>query len=239
MGGAHPYAVAVVTGASQGIGAAVSLRLARQGYLVWAVARSSEQLERIREAGPPQLIRPFPMDLATSELGALERALAEAGHRLGALVHCAGVIVTGSLLVDGSSDLQRLMDLNAFSPLRLTAQLRGRLHAGSTVVFVNSTQGLAASGGTGAYAASKHALKAMADAMRADLTGSGIRVTTIYPGRTATPMQAQLYAERNETYRPEVLLQPEVVAHLVHTVVALPPGAEVTDISVRSDIKSY
>lgn len=131
------------------------------------------------------------------------------------------------------------MDVNAMAPLRLTTQLRHLLGPGSTIVFVNSTQGLTASGNTGAYAASKHALKAIADAMRSDLSGSGIRVTSIYPGRTATPLQEKLYAERGERYCPECLLQPEVIADVVHNIVTLPVGAEITDITIRTDIKSY
>jgi NADP-dependent 3-hydroxy acid dehydrogenase YdfG len=190
-------------------------------------------------ADPSGRVRPLALDVESPDLVVLDRTLAAAGHRVDVLVHGAGVIVTGRLLDSDPAAATRLMEVNALSALRVTAQLRPRLHRGSTIVFVNSTQGLTATGGTGAYAASKHALKAIADALRADLSGSGIRVTSVYLGRTATPMQAQLYAERREVYRPETLLQPEVVAHIVHTVVALPGGAEITDITMRSDIKSY
>jgi NADP-dependent 3-hydroxy acid dehydrogenase YdfG len=231
--------VAVVTGASQGIGRAVAYRLAHNGYLVWAVARRAERLEELAESAPKGHIRPSPVDLTAPDLAVLEDALAEAGAHVDTVVHCAGVITTGSLMAADPHDALRLMHVNALSPLRLTNRLRPRLGSGSTVVFVNSSQGLSAPGGAGAYAASKHALKAIADALRSDLTGSGIRVTSIYPGRTATPMQARLYAERDEVYRPEFLLQPDAIAQLVHTVITLPAGAEVTDISVRPALKSY
>jgi NADP-dependent 3-hydroxy acid dehydrogenase YdfG len=179
------------------------------------------------------------LDLSAPDLAVLDDAVAETGGHVDTVVHCAGVITTGSLMAADPDEALRLMNVNALSPLRLTNQLRPCLESGSTVVFVNSSQGLSASRGAGAYAASKHALKAIADALRSDLTGSGIRITSIYPGRTATPMQAQLYAERDEDYRPEFLLQPEVIAQLVYTVITLPAGAEVTDISVRPALKSY
>ena len=234
-----PPPVAVVTGASQGIGHAVAHRLADKGYLVWAVARRAERLEELAACGPVGRIRPFPLDLSAPDLAALEDAVAETGGHVDTVVHCAGVITTGSLMTADPCEALGLINVNVLSPLRLTTLLRPRLGPGSTVVFVNSSQGLSASGGAGAYAASKHALKAIADALRSDLTGSGIRVTSIYPGRTATPMQARLYTERDEVYRPEVLLQPQTIAQLVHTVITLPAGAEVTDISVRPALKSY
>ena len=123
----------------------------------------------------------------------------------------------------------KIMRSNALGPLALTALLLPLLAPGGTIVFINSSQGLSARKGAGAYAASKHALRAIADALRADLDGRGIRVTSIYPGRTATPMQQGLYASRNEPYHPELLLQPETIADLVLGVVSLPPAAEVTD----------
>jgi NADP-dependent 3-hydroxy acid dehydrogenase YdfG len=229
----------VVTGASQGIGRAVAYRLVCEGYVVWAVARRAERLEELAASGPVGRVRPFPLDLSTSDFAVLVDAAAETGGQVDTVVHCAGVITTGPVIAADPNEALRLMNVNALSPLRLTSRLRPRLGPGSNVVFVNSSQGLLATGGAGVYAASKHALKAIADALRSDLTGSGIRVTSIYAGRTATPMQARLYAERDEVYRPEYLLQPEAIAQLVHNIITLPAGAEVTDISVRPALKSY
>jgi NADP-dependent 3-hydroxy acid dehydrogenase YdfG len=229
----------VVTGASRGIGRAVAQRLAHEGYVVWAVARCAKRLEELAASGPAGRIRPFPLDLSGRDFSVLAAAVEETGGHVDAVVHCAGITMTGPLMVAEPPAVLQLMNVNALSPLRLTTLLHPCLGPGSTVVFVNSSQGLSASGGAGAYAASKHALKAIADALRSDLTGSGIRVTSIYPGRTATPLQARLYAERNEVYRPELLLQPEAIAQLVHTAITLPAGAEVTDISVRPALKSY
>jgi NADP-dependent 3-hydroxy acid dehydrogenase YdfG len=107
------------------------------------------------------------------------------------------------------------------------------------VVFVNSSQGTTASGGSSAYAASKHALKAFAGSLRQEVRSLGIRVTSIYSGRTATPAQERLYRASGEPYHPDLLLQPETIAPLVVTIATLPETAEVTDLNLRPAVLSY
>ena len=116
-------------------------------------------------------------------------------------------------------------------PLLLTA--RGQ------IVFINSSVGLAAKRpDIGQYGATKHALKAIADSLREEVNARGIRVLTMYLGRTATPMQEALHAREGRTYRPEQLLQPEDVASMVVQALKLPATAEVTDMSIRPMIKT-
>ena len=83
------------------------------------------------------------------------------------------------------------------------------------VVFVNSTIGLSTRAGAGQFAATQHALRAVADTLRDEVNPDGIRVTSVYPGRTATPRQATLHAHEGRTYRPERLMQPDDVAAMV------------------------
>ena len=85
----------------------------------------------------------------------------------------------------------------------------------------------------GAYAASKHGLKALADALRAEEGGNGIRVTSVYPGRTATPMQEKVHRQEGREYDPERWITPEAVATTLLTALDLPRGAEVTDLTVK------
>jgi NADP-dependent 3-hydroxy acid dehydrogenase YdfG len=102
------------------------------------------------------------------------------------------------------------------------------------VVFINSSAGLMAKRpAVGQYAATKHALKAIADSLREEVNPKGIRVLTVYLGRTATPMQEALYRQEGKIYHPEVLMQPEDVASVVVHSLMLPRTAEVTDISIR------
>lgn len=234
----HVSRAAVVTGASQGIGRAVAARLAREGFHVWAMARRAAALGALA-ASDPVRIHVCPVDLSARDSQALSEAAAMVQAPLDALIHCAGAISTGPLVSVDPDDVRWLVEVNAIAALRVTQCLRPRLQSGSSIIFVNSSQGLAAGGGVGGYAASKHALKAIADSLRSDMTGTGIRVTTLYLGRTATPMQQRLYAERAEAYRPEFLVQPETIAQIIHTVITLPAEAEVTDVSVRPSFKSY
>jgi short-subunit dehydrogenase len=101
------------------------------------------------------------------------------------------------------------------------------------VVFVNSTAGLAAGADNALYAATKHALRSLAGSIRDQVNQSGIRVLSVFPGRTATPMQEAVVRFENRTYRPEELLQPEDVAEMVVAALMLPRTAEVVDVVMR------
>jgi NADP-dependent 3-hydroxy acid dehydrogenase YdfG len=107
------------------------------------------------------------------------------------------------------------------------------------IVFINSSVGLSAKRAEiGQYAATKHALKAIADTLREELNPKGIRVLSVYLGRTATPMQKALCHEERKAYHPEMLLQPEDVASVIVHALTLARTAEVTDISIRPMQKS-
>jgi NAD(P)-dependent dehydrogenase (short-subunit alcohol dehydrogenase family) len=230
---------AVVTGASQGIGSAVLAELLREGWEVWAVARSCEPLERLAHETPGGQVHPVKMDVAADDAGRLVDDVRASRQQLAGVVHCAGILEPGSLASTDTDSMLATLRVNLVAPVTLTAALVPFLPAGATVVFVNSTQGLTATGGFGAYAASKHALKGAADALRADLSGTGIRVSSIYPGRTATPMQEMLYAMRGDEYDPRLLIQPATIATIVLGLLTLPPDIEMTDVRLRPAVKSY
>jgi NAD(P)-dependent dehydrogenase (short-subunit alcohol dehydrogenase family) len=107
------------------------------------------------------------------------------------------------------------------------------------IVFINSSQGLQARANTGAYALTKHALKALVDSSRQEINADGIRILSIYPGLTATPAIKLLCEIQGQSYRPDLLLQPEDVAQVVLNTLQLPRTAEVTNIEIRPLIKSY
>jgi len=92
---------------------------------------------------------------------------------------------------------------------------------------------------SGQFSATQHALRAMADALREEVNPSGVRVLSLFPGRTATPRMKALYAAEQKPYRPEVLMQPEDVATMIIQALCLPHTAEVTEIHMRPLQKSY
>ena len=102
-----------------------------------------------------------------------------------------------------------------------------------TVVFVNSSAGLTASADWSAYAASKFGLRAFADALRAEEVEHGVRVSTIYPSRTATPMQEKVHEQEGRTYDASRWISPETVVSTILHVLDLPIDATIPDVTVR------
>lgn len=84
-----------------------------------------------------------------------------------------------------------------------------------------------------AYAASKHGLRALADALRGEEAGAGVRVTTVYPGRTATPMQEKVHSQEGKDYDPGAWIRPETVAEAILHVLDLPGDAVLTDLTLK------
>ena len=233
--------IAIVTGASSGIGRAIAVALSREGVHVCALGRNPTALaETVAAARQFSNSTGFQIDLTVEkDLQPLLRQVQEVG-RLDILIHCAGVIRQDSMERARIEDLDSQYATNIRAPYLLTQSLLPWLTAArGHIVFINSSAGLTAKRPeVGQYAATKHALRAMADSLREELNPKGVRVLSVYLGRTATPMQEALFREEGKTYRPEILLQPEDVASMVVQILMLPPTAEVTDISIRPMRKS-
>jgi NADP-dependent 3-hydroxy acid dehydrogenase YdfG len=132
------------------------------------------------------------------------------------------------------ADFDRLWAANVRGPFLLTQLLLPALRASSgQIAFVNSSVVLATRAGVGQFTATQQALRAVADTLRIELNPEGIRVLSVYPGRTATSRSEKLSAKEGRTYHPDRLLQPEEIATVVVESLALPRTAEVTDISIR------
>jgi NADP-dependent 3-hydroxy acid dehydrogenase YdfG len=229
--------VAVVTGASSGIGKAIALSLAEHGATVCLVARRLEELEAIAsssQAIPPELL-PYQADLTRDEdLNRLVTRLRANFEHIDIIVHSAGVYARDLLARAPIADLERQYRTNVLAPYALTQALLPMLPSQrGQIVFINSTAGLVARENVSQYAATKHALKAIADSLREEVNQDGIRVLSVYLGRTATPLQARVHAMENKTYRPENLMQADNVAAMILSALSLPRTAEVTEIRMR------
>jgi NADP-dependent 3-hydroxy acid dehydrogenase YdfG len=235
--------IAVVTGASGGIGGAISAALIHGGAHVNAVGRDSMKLDAFvtRLRGPVGMVEAVRTDLTKDEdIAALVEHVTTKFGRLDILVHSAGAIAHGKLEESPVETLDALYAANVRGPYLLTKKLlpllkkpRGQL------VFINSSTGLAARPNAGQFSATQHAFKALADAFRNEVNADQVRVLSVYPGRTATPRIEALTAKEGREYQPELLLQPEDVASVVSNALALPWTAEVMDISIRPMQKSY
>jgi NADP-dependent 3-hydroxy acid dehydrogenase YdfG len=241
--------VAVVTGASSGIGRAIALRLVADGAQVTAVGRDKTRLDALpaalaagvtAPAGRPGRISPAQVDLTDDEARAALVAGLLAGPRVDIVVHSAGEYANGPHADAPLTGLDTLYQANVRAPYALTQELLPALRAGGgDVIVINSSQGLRAGPSCGQFAATQQALKAFTDSLRQEVNADGVRVCSIHPGRTATPRQERLFAQEGRPYPGDLLLQPEDVAEVVATVLALPPTAEVTDIQIRPAKKGY
>lgn len=204
----------LVTGASSGMGADLADRLEARGERVLRITRA---------------------DVDLSEATAV-RAWAERldEPRLDSVVHMAGTVELENVADLDPGHWQRQIAVNLTAPALMTGPLLPALRAArGTVVFVNSSAGLTANAGWSAYAASKFGLRALADALRAEEAEHGVRVTTIFPSRTATPMQEKIHAQEGRTYDASRWIQPATVTDAILHVLDLPGDATVPEIVIR------
>jgi NADP-dependent 3-hydroxy acid dehydrogenase YdfG len=241
--GLGPEHTAVGTGASSGIGRAIATAIASTGAAVCLVGRNTRRLEAVagKVRASSQSVLVCKSDLTVgSDLEQLASRVRREFRRLDVLVHCAGAFMTGKIEATPVEQLDALYRANLRSPFALTRALLPLLKARSgQIVFINSSQGLAAGAATGPFAATQHARKALADSLRQEVNANGIRVLSVYPGRTATPRMKSLYESEGRSYQPWLLLQPGDVAQAVMTSLQMPRTAELTNIEIRPLIKSY
>jgi NADP-dependent 3-hydroxy acid dehydrogenase YdfG len=235
--------VAVVTGASSGIGQEIAIALSRNGATVCAVGRDGTRLEQTASsAGQHSRVFPFQADLmANASISRLRQMLEREFGQVDVLVHSSGVIQHNLMSNARIEDFDEQYASDVRVPYLLTKSLLPMLYTSrGQVVFINSTLGLNAKRPeVGQYAATQHALKAIADSLREEVNQDGIRILTVYAGRTATPRQQRLLHQEHQVYRPELLMQPSDVAQIVICALTMPRTAEVTDISIRPMLKSY
>lgn len=228
-------ALHLITGAGSGIGAAVARRLHERGDDLVLLARDAGRARELstRFPGASTLVG----DLA--QPGRLSWAFSkqQLPERIDSLVHVAGIVDLGSVADLPPTLWEQQLAVNLVAPAELTRLLLPLLRVSrGQVLFVNSGAGLRANADWGAYAASKHGLKALADALRAEEAANGVRVTSVFPGRTATPMQERVHQQEGADYVPERFIDPESVATAILTALDLPRDAQITDLSVRPGV---
>jgi NADP-dependent 3-hydroxy acid dehydrogenase YdfG len=234
--------MAIVSGAGSGIGRAIALGLAREGTSLCLLGRDKERLletARLATSSSPK-VTVYQVDLSSDQdLSCLIQRLEQEVQHIDVLVHAAGDIVLGDMNSSTIDDLDRQYKINLRAPYLLTQKLLPRVRAcRGQVVFINSSMGVQARANVGQYAATKHALKAVADSLRDELNPDGVRVLSIFAGRTATPMQETVYRLEKKAYDPQRLIQPEDIASVVIHALTLSRTAEATDIHIRPLAKS-
>jgi short-subunit dehydrogenase len=218
---------AVVTGATGGIGRACVVDLARD-HDVLALGRDAGRLAELAEI-PHVTVRAADL----TDVAALPAVVADV-DRVDVLVHSAAVAGRSTVEAATVADWRAQLELNVVVPAELTRLLLPALRtARGKVVFLNSGSGLTARAGDAVYAASKFALRALADSLRQEVEADGIVVSSVHPGPVDTQMQRDIQAGLGNEYVPERYLRPESVAAAVRAVVDAGEDAQVTTVSVR------
>jgi NADP-dependent 3-hydroxy acid dehydrogenase YdfG len=219
----------LVTGAGSGIGQAVADSLHARGDALVLLARNERRAHDLRERYAGADVRVADLE----EFASVAAVVADI-DRLDAVVHAAGVLELGPVADLPLEHVTGQLRVNLVAPTELTRALLPALRAvAGTVVFLNSGAGLTAHPEWSAYAASKFALRAVADSLRAEEAGAGVRVTSVYLGRVATPMQQKVHAQEGKHYDADDWASPESVADTVLHVIDLPADVTIPDITVR------
>ena len=220
----------VLTGAGSGIGLALAHRLADRGDDLVLVARSQVRADELGRTFPgAQLLL---ADLA--DPGTLNGLGRQVDGEVDTVLHVAGVVDLGRVDRLRLAEWEEQVTVNLTAPAVLTRELLPHVRAShGTIVFVNSSAGLTASAGWSAYAASKFGLRAFADALRAEEVEHGVRVSTVYPSRTATPMQEKVHEQEGRTYDASRWISVDTVVDTIVHVIDLPADATIPDVTVR------
>jgi NAD(P)-dependent dehydrogenase (short-subunit alcohol dehydrogenase family) len=167
------------------------------------------------------------------------RSLQDDYGRVDALIHSAGLFAYGAWESIAMDELDLLYKTNLRAPVLLTQVLLPALKKSrGQIIFINSSAVRSARAKDGAYTATKHGLNAFANSLREEVNSAGIRVISVYPGRTATPMQNMVCKLEGRNYIPEWFLKAEEVADTAVYTMGMPRSAEVTELHIRPMSKS-
>ncbi len=217
----------LVTGAGSGIGRAVADALHARGDSLVLVGRSEQRCADLRDRYDGASV--VQADLADpTAVEALQLPVT-----LDSVVHAAGVVDLGTVEELTREQWREHLDVNLLAPVELTRLVLPALRAArGTVVLVNSGAGLRANPTWSAYAASKFGLRAFADALRQEEAEHGVRVTSVFPGRTATAMQQKVHDQEGKDYDADDWIEPATVAAAIVHVLDLPRDATIPDVTV-------
>jgi len=225
------YRVAVVTGATSGIGKAIVPMLRNRGLTVYAVGRNEAELAALAASTGAIAVQADVRDTAR---------IAEAldGVEVDVLVNNAGILSTRAAFPDmDPAEIDAMIDINLKAPMHLTRMVLPGMVARKCghLIYIGSSGGQAPYPSMSVYGASKAGLSLFCDNLRCDLLGSSVRVSEIVPGRVQTALYRtsipgnQANAVLYDGYRP---IQPENIAQIVHDVIALPVHVDVARIEV-------
>lgn len=254
MGRSLEGAVALITGASSGIGEATALALASDGAAVALVARRRDRLEALAsgiiESGGEALVVEADITDQTEAKSAVSQTVAELG-RLDILVNNAGVMLLGPMADAPAEEWDRMIDVNLKGLLYVTHAAIPHLRAAagdsprgvSDLVNISSIAGRKVRAGMGVYNLTKHGVGAVSEALRQELTSEGVRSTVIEPGIVATELTDHIREELRDGVKQAIgqiePLQAEDVADSILWAVTRPKHVSVNEILIQPTVQTW
>jgi NADP-dependent 3-hydroxy acid dehydrogenase YdfG len=240
--------VALVTGASSGIGEATARALAAAGATVSLVARRLDRLEalagEIEQAGGKALVVEADITDQDQAVGAVEKTVAETG-RLDIVVNNAGQMLLGPIADAPTEEWDRMIDINLRALLYVThaaiphlaAAARDSDRGAADLVNISSVAGRKVRAGMGVYNLTKHGVGAVSEALRQELTTQGVRTTIIEPGIVATELTDHIRDELREGVKQAIgqvePLQSEDIADAIVWAVTRPAHVSVNEVLIQ------
>jgi NADP-dependent 3-hydroxy acid dehydrogenase YdfG len=240
--------VALVTGASSGIGEASGIALAQRGASVALVARRTDRLEqlaaRLQQEGATPLVITADVTVREQAIGAVERTVQELG-RLDTLINNAGVMLLGMIEDAPVEEWERMVSINVLGVLYSAhAALPHLLHAAedsprgiTDLVNISSVAGRLQRKGSGVYEATKHAVGAFSESLRQEVAGRHVRVSLVEPGATATELSShnrpEVRTAIQERFGSIERLEADDVADVIAFIVTRPRHMAINEVLVR------
>lgn len=228
--------IAIVTGASKGIGKAVAAAFAGAGYQVLICSRNNDHLKEaaadIQLLYPGATVQIMPADFSDMNAVRLFGEWCLQQGTPGVLVNNAGIYLPGNLSDEEEGNLESIMNINFFSAYHLTRQLLPAMKvAGKGHIFnISSIAGVSAYEGGGSYSVSKFALTGFSKNLRHELKNSGIKVTTVFPGAVMTDSWKGFDNSNNR------IMEAEDISAMVLAASRLSPQATVEEIIIRPQL---
>lgn len=229
--------VAVITGASQGIGESIALSLAKEGASLVLIGRSNDKLQKVasdcvKVGGTAKTIA---FDLSEVEkIPALVNEILSSFPKVDILVNNAGTYAKGNPYESDTKDWDYALDLNFRSVYHLTNRLLPSVPSeGGAIINISSIAGLTTYKGGEIYTATKYALRAYSNCLFDSVREKGIKVTCLFPGFVNTELG------REDNIVPEKMIQPDDIASAVLWAIKLPATACPTEITVRPQFSPY
>ena len=228
--------VAVVTGATSGIGLSIAAALIKEGSKVYLIGRNPEKLNKVfanKILDNPN-INFVKADLSRDEditkmLNSINRE-----DKIDILIHSAGVISLGSFEKHNVEHLDYQYKVNVRARYLITQRLLTKIKkAKGEIIFINSTAGLDSWENISQYTSSKHASRAFSDSLRKELSQEKVKVTSIFLASTATPMQEYIQKAQGQDYKPEKYMSPDEIAKVVISILTVSRNIAITEMVIK------